>query len=237
MIFKKEIIEFYCDEKYFGSIPEPVPAFKKIPNWFKKLQNSCGHRDSFGQPALTAKRCIPMLDALSTGWILSSHGDVTLRVSESGEFIEDISPKVFGSVVEYHSIDQLGGKNSPTYPGPAVKFINHWVVKTAPGYSCLFVPCLNHLEEKFTLFSGVVDTDNYPKEVNFPGILHGKDTEIYIPAGTPLMQVIPFKRNDIKREAPVRVMSGKEKKFIEKLSKAQQSRRHVYTNELREDRK
>ena len=42
---------------------------------------------------------------------------------------------------------------------------------------------------------GIVDTDTYKASVNFPFVLNEPDTfEGLIPAGTPIAQVIPFKR-------------------------------------------
>ena len=57
-----------------------------------------------------------------------------------------------------------------------------------------FTSPLNHLEGRFKLFDGVVDTDTYYTHVNFPFIFTGGDGEYLIEKGTPLVQVIPFKR-------------------------------------------
>ena len=54
----------------------------------------------------------------------------------------------------------------------AGKFINKWLIKTPPGYSCLFVKPLNHFETRFEIISGVVDTDTYINTINFPFLLH-----------------------------------------------------------------
>ena len=43
--------------------------------------------------------------------------------------------------------------------------------------------------------SGVVDTDAFPLEVNLPFFIR-KDFVGIIPAGTPIAQAIPFKRQD-----------------------------------------
>ena len=57
----------------------------------------------------------------------------------------------------------------------------------------------------FTIFSGVVDTDTYQVPVAFPFVLKEPNFEGMIPAGTPIAQVIPFKRESWKME-----ISGKE---------------------------
>ena len=241
LFFKNELIEFYCDEEFFGIIPEPVPAYKMMPDWFKKINPKTNKRDHFGSFAFTAKKCMPLLDSMSLGFIIPLYGDVNVRVNKDGKLIE-ASKNPFGSInqtsiAEFHSIDQLGGKTSPTYPGPAIKFINKWIVKTAPGYSTLFIPPLNVFEPRFTCLSGLVDTDTYCKEVNFPAVWHLKDFDDVVSAGTPLVTAIPIKRSDSTRNPVIRKITKKEFEYKENLSKKQDSRRSVYTNEIRDQRK
>jgi hypothetical protein len=73
--------------------------------------------------------------------------------------------------------------------------MNPWAIKTPPGYSVLFIQPM-HRESVFTILPGVVDTDQYSAAVNFPFVLNEptKFTGL-IPAGTPMAQVIPFKRD------------------------------------------
>ena len=83
--------------------------------------------------------------------------------------------------------------------------------------------------------SGVVDTDKYISEVNFPAVWLTDNADVTLTPGTPLVQVIPFKRFD-NEKAKIRVETKKEKAYFEKLALAQSSRNHVYTHELREVR-
>ena len=234
--FKSELIEFYCDPKLFGVIPEPIPAYKLIPDWFKKIPLHTEERDHLGAKSMTAKKCMPLLDAMSMGFIIPLFADVNIRVNKDGSLIE-VGPNPLNTVVEFHSKDQLGGKTSPCAPSPPIKFINKWAIKTAPGYSTLFIPPINHIEPRFTCFSGLVDTDKYPKEINFPSIWHVKDYDGIVSAGTPLVTCIAIKRSDMKNSAPIRAMTYKELSDIEMLAAKQISRRNVYKDELREPRK
>jgi hypothetical protein len=236
-LFSSDIMEFYCHADIFGSIPEPIPAYKAIPEWFKKVPAVCpvNARDTFGGKIMTAKKCMPMLDALSIGYIIPLFGDVNVRVCENGKFIE-AGNNGLGSPIEFHDVQQLGGITSPTYPSPAVKFVNKWIIKTAPGYSTLFMPPLNSFESRFTCLSGVVDTDTFDREVNFPAVWHKFGCDEVLPAGTPLVVCIPIKRSDMKKFAAPRAMTNNEAKSAEKTRKKQISRRGVYTHELREKR-
>jgi hypothetical protein len=83
---------------------------------------------------------------------------------------------------------------------PYPKWINPWSIETPKGYSCLFIPPVHGGNEYFQIAEGIVDTDRYTSPVNFPFVL--KDTEFtgLIPAGTPMVQIIPFKRDSWKQE-------------------------------------
>lgn len=244
-LFKKTpLIEFYCDERMFGVIPEPVPAIKMVPEWFKAIKPHVtdGGRDHFGGPGFSAKKCMPLVDSMSIGFIIPLWSDVNIRTDAKNRFIEasrsPMCQEWNTSVVDFHSPHQLGGPgNSLTGEQNAVKFVNQWVVRTAPGYSTLFVPAINHIERRFTLLSGLVDTDRYPKQVNFPGVWHVPDHNDLLPAGTPLVTAIPIRRKDWVREAPVRAMNQLEVIEIEKIRQRQDSRRSHYSRELREGRK
>jgi len=76
-----------------------------------------------------------------------------------------------------------------------------------PGYSCLFTPPLNRVDERFEIINGVVDTDIYKEYINFPFFLkkdyllkNVKDGKFFsiIEKGTPYCQIIPFKRESWK---------------------------------------
>ena len=47
---------------------------------------------------------------------------------------------------------------------------------------------------------GIVDTDTYNAPVNFPFVLNNIKFEGLIPAGSPMAQVIPFKRDSWEME-------------------------------------
>ena len=63
------------------------------------------------------------------------------------------------------------------------------------------VPPLNNPSPYLQMFSAIVATDEYWNTVNFPFAYTGPDDwKGVIPIGTPIMQIIPFKRVDFKHE-------------------------------------
>lgn len=234
--FKDDVIEFYCHPNYHGVIPPPIQAAKKIPDWWKRMGDTyTGKRDSFGSPPMTAKKCKPLLDVMSLGYIIPLQGDLQVITNDNRSIIKVTNPATV-PVAEFHDVAQVGGKTAPGYPANPIKFINHWVIKTAPGWSSLFVAPINHQNPHFTCFGGLVDTDMYPKEVNFPAVWHTPNFDDKLPAGTPLVQVIPIKRKSFPTKPKVRKMTDAEFQEIERISKTQQSRASYYSNELREKR-
>jgi hypothetical protein len=232
-IFKTPIIEFLCRQEDLGVIPAPYPAMKGIPKWYKDIPAYIDGKDHFGGKAMSAKKCLPMLDAMTMGFIIPLAGDLHVRSNKDCSLIDTTPNPGVGKLLEFHSKDQLGGKSSPMHPGQPIKFINRWFIKTAPGYSALFVPCVNSMEKRFTVLSALVDTDKYFKEVNFPGSWNIPNHDDILPAGTPLITVIPIRRSDLVKSAPVRAITKKEMAKVHKIALAQASRNHVYTKELR----
>lgn len=101
--------------------------------------------------------------------------------------------------IEFHSIAQ-----APYHPnvkdGPFAKLVNPWSIITPKGYSSLFIPPVHSANTYFRILEGIVDTDKYFNPVNFPFTLNNLDFEGIIPAGTPVAQIIPIKRENWKIE-------------------------------------
>lgn len=234
-IFKTPVIEFFCDERYFEVAAEPIPAAKAIPEWFKKIPAIMkGQRDPNNRPALSAKKCLPMIDAMTLGFviplpidqhIISNHDCTDIHVGGTST--------LFDPCVERHSAQQVHGAFGKQDP---IKFINPWVIKTAPGWSTLFIPPVNTLEDRFRCLGGLVDTDRYPKQVNFPAQWLKPNYDGTLLAGTPLVTAIPIKRSTMVKDHVIRQMSEQDVRTIDKIHRRQQARLHVYTGELREER-
>ena len=188
-------------------VPEeynPVPASKMIPDWYKKLDSYIGGEkrpDGKGGTTATAKRCMPIFDAITGGYIILTHTDfwVSQIEDENGKKQPYYEWSSFGAIA-FHPKEQLpehpdGAGHEFSYP----KWNNAWAITTPPGYSCLFISPL-HRETPIMVLPGVVDTDTYNAPVNFPFVLRDPKMDGLIPAGTPIMQVIPFKRDEFQME-------------------------------------
>jgi len=192
-----------------------VPAVKKAPDFYKSIRPQISSNPDSG----TVKRCIPFLDALSAGFVIPLWSDIYVSAKEGALSLSFPRNFPMSSSMEQHGYDQFPGHPlaEKPYGKHFMKFINPWLVETAPGYSCLFTSPLNHLEPRFKILDGVVDTDTYHNNVNFPFLWTGGDGEFLIPKGTPLVQVIPYRREaftlevgatDVERRANTKARLG-----------------------------
>lgn len=177
-------------------VPEeysPKPATDSVPEWYKELASYTGGEKKptgDGNTTATIKRCMPVFDAITGGYVLYTYADVWISQKDGQPWYEWPS---FGPI-SFHPVEQAPSHpNRNGHQASYPKWINPWAIQTPPGYSVLFIQPM-HRKSAFTILPGVVDTDKYNAAVNFPFVLNDVMYEGLIPAGTPMAQVIPFKR-------------------------------------------
>jgi len=176
---------------------KPEPSVRHLPQWYKKMmpfvngdKKPALTRD--GNSNVTIKWCNPFGDALGAGYFLFLENDI--QVTQVGGAPEFVWNRGGDSFISEHSKQQISPDLVPEgYCDQPYKFHNLWGIKTPPGYSVLFTHPLNRTEMPFLILSGVVDTDGYNQPVNFPFFIK-EGFEGILEAGTPIAQVIPFKR-------------------------------------------
>lgn len=191
-------IEFIPTKPFeHGALLKPEPASKHLPDWYKKMRPFTGGKKEHEAYAnntknVTIKWCNPFGDALTAGYFILLENDVQIKQTENGPSY--VWFRGGDDFISSHSKDQISPDLIPDgYGEDPMKFINPWGIKTPPGYSTLFTHPLNRTELPFLTLNGVVDTDDYNQPVNFPFLLK-EGYEGIIEAGTPIAQVIPFKR-------------------------------------------
>jgi hypothetical protein len=151
----------------------------------------------------TIKKCMPVFDTLSAGYILKIPDDINIYQSKIHEADKESKTHFIWTelgAVTAHDIEQVEGyPHSNVHTLGLPKFINPWVIKTPPGYSCLFITPM-HRGLPFTIMPGIVDTDTFEHPINFPFEMNQKGFEGVLKAGTPMAQVIPFKRDEFTSE-------------------------------------
>ena len=225
-MFRKQI-EFICHEEYAHTeLEKPEPVKAHIPDWYKKLEHNLRVITVKGcmpvLDTLTAGYVLKMPQDLYIEFNVDKINPETGKVmvdEKTGKNLKDFNFRyglfneenmmgakmmnLNGKKPQYHHKIQLEGSHfvEKNKGFDILKILNPWVVKTPPGYSCLFVPPLNNPDDRFEIIAGIVDTDKWNLEVNFPFIINGYKYETLtttIKRGTPFAQVIPFKRDSWK---------------------------------------
>lgn len=181
---------------------KPYPAAKQLPKWFKNASPYFGDGQKYpndgklhiidGVPNYTYKKCIPLLDGLSLGYIIPLWTDVFV---EQKNGVPNVYWKTRSDVFELH------GPASREIPAPVgydqivYKYINAWIPQTPKGYSCLIVSPIGYNDLPFKAIPAVVDTDKSTLELIFPMWIK-TGYEGIVERNTPMVQIIPFKRDD-----------------------------------------
>jgi hypothetical protein len=200
-------IRFLCRPEDQGVIAPPVPAKSVLPDWFRRLPAVDHGQRSATNSGLTIKRCMPFLDAMTTGWILPLAATVRLEIKDGGRTV-DAGWEFDRTMVSNHGAHQVAG--NPREPAPPCKFHNYWSIRTPAGWSCLFLPPLNRPGQPFECVAGVVDTDTYAADIHFPFFAAAPDGVHVVEKGTPLVQVIPFRRDQAALKADIRAETREE---------------------------
>ena len=194
-------IIFHSNKNYnsLDSNENPEPSAKSMPNWYldaeiyaKDPRNGKFIPNYDGGKLPTFKACPAILDLFTTGYVLKTPCDLKFY-KENNMFKVDVPAK-------YKDFCD----SRPPMPGFKVpkgyaKSHFHWWPNWAPelpeGYSALYVNPLNNFGLPFITVAGIIDNDKF----NTPGLMPfflQEDFEGVVPAGTPYVQIIPFKRDD-----------------------------------------
>jgi len=201
ILVMKKIKFIPINEETESVIESPRPASQVIPDWYKKtkpniVNNGISIMPNSGKISvgsnLTIKRCVPFLDAMTTGYVVELAADVIFV--DPNEYAGN--RVIWGAnqdVVALHTPEQLGEMKMPEGFGEVWKWLFPFQVKTPPGYSVMFMHPIHVYDLPFLTITGVVDTDKYDVPTNFPFFVK-KNFMGKIPKGTPICQIFPFKR-------------------------------------------
>jgi hypothetical protein len=192
-----KVIEFRPRDRLTEMIlSPPVPSSKLIPEWYKNLPlyrdpSNPVFRGADGITNLTAKACMPVLDAVVSGYMLTLPCDVTFVDQE--KFGQRVIWDVSWSVVTSHRSDQVGGHGPAGYEAHPFKWEGMWEIHMPKGYSFLLTHPFYRYDLPFLTATAMVDGDGFTRPLNLPFFLVNNFVGT-IPKGTPIAQIIPIKR-------------------------------------------
>jgi hypothetical protein len=178
-----------------GVLAKPKPATEYIPDWYKKAKSYTNPDNKKspsldGTPYATVKRCMPVWDLMTAGYIIETPYDIYVRQTSEGPYFQ------WGEMqaIAFQTMDQFQNHPYSRDINYAVRIVHPWSIKTPKGWSVLICEPQHHEPTPIITANGIVDTDNYSLPFNMFIKLRDPNFEGMIPAGTPFVQIIPFKR-------------------------------------------
>lgn len=221
------VIEFIAKEEYIDAIPHPTPASKKIPQWYKELDQyyTGNNRTTKKRPGIqhqTVKGCMPFLEALTFGWILPNMAEIhTKNVNQQTEIDTNWE---YEYVIPHHEIqiDGYGLEDHETI----IKFQTPWYIKAPKNTRLLITDPFNRKRTFLHAFSGVRHVDRFLYNLF---VLARYDIspnhDRIIPDGYPLAQMIFFNDNGIINNATIRPMTTNE------ITESKKTKNRMHTHE------
>lgn len=184
----------------------PRPASTNIPEWYKSLaKHGTSNSEKHLYPVnfigadgaqVATKQCPPFLDAMTAGYHYILEDDLHVEIDDET-----------GKPILWWETDNMMLDHRPTNEIPIPEgchpihygFKMSWYYETPPGYSVLITHPMNRYDLPFLVQSGIVESDIWGLPV-FIAFFLKKGFRGVLPKGTPLFQIIPFKRDNWEME-------------------------------------
>jgi hypothetical protein len=197
------IIKFYPFSESTASFsPLPVPAIKLLPEWYKRQPGIVKNDDALPQGVInsTVKKCMPVFDIIAAGYMIVAPCDIYVDATDPEKLsyslpltMKQFQSDMFATHAElqydHYPID------SKIHHKQLLRIMPFWSVETPKGYSSLFVNPFHRDDSELLAMSAIVDTDAFISDGHL-SFLVKKGFKGVIKQGTPLVQVIPFKRDE-----------------------------------------
>lgn len=206
----KKIIFQPATEQTDHLFDEPRPAINSVPSWYKKQKLFSNNesdllksfkKDPPGQG--TYKLCVPLIDSLTSGYIVKL--PVSILVTNISIEKDKYIPFIKWNTVDFDPLDWITTEALANYPIPngyssaCYRWNFDWITKTPKGYS-LFITHPSHRHDlPFFTINSIVDTDKFCNKLFLPFFIK-EGFEGIIEEGTPIAQILPFKRDNWKSE-------------------------------------
>jgi hypothetical protein len=224
---QSEIPEWYKDADRFAKNPinnEYYKAPKEVCPFPKE-----GTTDDYGKIP-TWKACPAIMDAFSTGYVFKTPCDLVFFKNAQGNIdikIEDAKYKDFCTQ----------RPPMPQFEHPKGYYRYHfawspdWGLELPDGYSALFMTPMNRFDLPFMNTTGIVDSDKVHLLGSFPFFIP-EGWEGTVLAGTPYLQVLPFKRENWEHTTEILNHSEIYGKMIDNANFYRQPDGGVYKNKV-----
>jgi hypothetical protein len=194
MPIKKNKIEYESVETSFDK--GLVPSKSIIPEWYKKTprwqNNNMIVNGQIGSQ--TFKACMPFFDALTSGYLITLPYDLLITDDNGKPLVSFQGPE---NIQPLKLRDPQGNEllQIPTgYSDMHFVWCMPVSIKLPHGYSFLITHPFNRFDLPFITMTGVIDANfALQPNSNLPFFIK-QGFEGLVPQGTPIAQILPFKR-------------------------------------------
>lgn len=188
-------ITFYQSHEGVGLLVDPPkPASKMLPEWYRKQSSSLGAAGS------TIKRCMPIFDIMTAGYIICLPCDIYVDATNPEKLEYFVPERVLDNLQEdlfaEHLPEQMSEypRTPSIYHKSVLRIDPFYTVGTEKGYSAMFVQPFHGDPSPLQAFPALIDTDSFISNGHYSFYVENNFRGV-IKQGTPLIQVIPFKRD------------------------------------------
>jgi hypothetical protein len=236
----------WLDKKHVSA---PASTQSEIPTWYKKadrfakMPNGEYYKadktvcpfpkkeavDDYGKVP-TWKACPSIFDAFTTGYVLKTPCDITFFKNERGMIDVNVSDSQYKDFCSpRHEMPQF--EHPKGFQKDHFAWYSHWGIELPDGYSALFMTPMNRFDLPFLNTTGIVDCDKVKILGTIPFFMP-EGWEGVLPAGTPYLQVLPFKREDWISEIVVEDVAVMYNKNLNNMKKYRVPDGGIYKNEV-----
>jgi hypothetical protein len=193
---------------------KPTPATMSLPEWWKKMKKH--NFDIFTDLPLevasfqnaTIRSCPAVNDSFNFGYMLYIPLDVYIDATKEDEiswYVPDVNLSIYGDkkskdYIGFHDNSKMVGfKNDEVFHKHAIKLNTFFGIKTEKGYSTWVTHPIGRNDLPFKMIDGIIDTDKFPSRFPYAMFIK-KGFKGIIKKDTPLVQIIPFKRESFEAE-------------------------------------
>lgn len=170
------------------------PAKNNVPQWYKDIARWIGDKPKiYPSRNHTMKHCIPLLDSITSGYVITLPYDVMVEQKNNKPFLTWLS--------DGEQIVKRDKKTFEPMPTP-IGFHNEMFAIRIPmsfklpkGYSLIFTQPFNRFDLVTMTMTAIIDADSEIYSGEAPLFIK-EGFEGVIKQGTPIAQLIPFKREN-----------------------------------------
>lgn len=235
-------INFIANKPWLNqdSKSSPIPASKHMPDWYKKAEryvkypDGTTYLDQDNNKIPSWKACPAIYDIFMTGYFLRTPCDIKFIKSNNRleVVIEDQQHKDFVQIRQ----EMPGFEQPDGYYKDHFAWWPDWAPAVEEGYCVLYAHPFNRFDLPFLNTTGIVDQD----KLNLPGTVPffiKEGWEGVIKAGTPFLQMLPFKRENWESEYTQPGENDIIKRNVRNIKKYRKPNGGVYLNSVWEKRK